>query len=428
MTEKTPDAVYRFRWLVLALVGFVVLCTYYAYSSLTPIADVMMRDLGITRAQYGLFYSYASIPNLVMVLLGGLLVDRIGVRKAGLLFSALSCIGVTLTAAGPTLGLMLAGRLVAGIGAESMIVAVNATLAKWFRGRELALALGLEIAMVRLGNLASLNLGVYAFERTGSWRAALWLAAVLVLSSFVVYVVFGRLDKATERHFEAGGLAPQADAFRIRDLVQFSPSFWYITLLCVTFYSVVYPFMAFSVVFFQKKYGMTAVQGSAYGSLIFLSTMVLTPLFGLMVDRIGKRATVLMLGSVALIPVFLTLGLTSLPPLVPMLVLGVSDSVVPAALWSAIPLVVNQTRLGTAYGVVTLVQNAGLTVVPWVAGKVADLSGGDYRNTMLLFSLMGLVAMVLTIALKASDRRDGRSVLELPTRLAQAALANMTKT
>jgi MFS family permease len=408
----------------LALVGFVILCTYYSYSSLVPIADVVMRDLAITRAQYGLFYSYYSVPNLIMVLLAGLLIDRVGVRKAGILFSALCCAGVILTAVGSTFGLMLWGRLIYGIGAEALIVTANAIIAKWFRGRELALAMGLEITMVRLGNLASLNLGIYAFERTGSWRSALWLAALLMLASFVVYAVFTRLDRATEPLFGSAGGGRRTASFRLRDVVQFCPSFWYIALLCVTFYSAVYPFMAFSVVFFQRKFGMTAAQGSAYGSLIFVSTMVLTPLFGLMVDRIGKRTTVLMLGSVALIPVYLLLGLTSIRPLVPMLILGVSDSVVPAALWSAIPLIVDETRLGTAYGVVTLIQNVGLTTVPWIAGKVADLSGGDYRNTMLVFSLLGLIGFVLTIALKVSDRKGGKSALTLPTRLAQARTAD----
>ncbi len=420
MQEETEETVLKLRWLVMVLMGFVIFGLYYAYDSVVPIADVIIKELNITRAQYGLLFSYYSLPNLIMVLLGGILLDKIGIRKAGTLFAAVSAAGVLITAIGSTFPLMLWGRLLYGIGAESLCITEIKVLSKWFRGKELAFAFGLNITLVRLGNFASLNLGVPIQTWSGSWRLALWAAFLVIFLSFVIFLIYSRLDKTTEKYFKSEEKGEEKEKFVFRDVFQFKPSYWFITFLCVTFYSAVLPFVAFSNIFLQKEFGFSAARAGFYASLIFVATMIFTPLFGILVDKIGKRATIMIVGSIMIVPVYLALGLTSFHPAVSMIGIGIAFSLVPSALWSSIPILVEQKRLGTAFGLITLIQNIGLTLFPWLAGKMTDLSGGDYTNTMILFASLGFVGLIFSLSLKFSERKGKETGIELPTKIAQA--------
>jgi MFS family permease len=415
--EDTRESILKLRWLVLFLMGLVIFGLYYAYDSVVPISDAIIQDMGITRAQYGLMFSYYSLPNFIMVLLGGILIDKIGVRKAGALFACLCVIGVLMTAMGSTFSLMLWGRLLYGLGAESLLVGEMKILSKWFKGKELAFAMGLNITLVRLGNFASLNLSAPLHSWSGSWRTALWAAFFLICMSLVIFLIYSRLDKSKEKYFTS--TSEEAEKFHFRDIFDFKPAFWFVAILCVTIYSAVLPFVAFSNIFLQKEFSMTAAQGGFYASLIFVTTMVCTPLFGLLIDKAGRRATIMLVGSLIIVPVFLSLGLSKLHPAFPIVGLGVAFSLVPAALWSSIPILVAENRLGTAFGITYLIQNVGLTVFPWLAGKITDMSGGDYTNTLILFASLGFVAFFFSVLLRLSDKK-GNTGLELPTKMAQA--------
>jgi MFS family permease len=421
MTGLTTEDVIRLRWLVLVLMGLTVFGVYFAYDSVVPIADFIIDDMGVTRAQYGLLFSYYSVPNLVMVLIGGILLDRFGIRSAGLSFVALAVVGVLMTAVGSvsSFPLMLWGRLLYGIGAESASIVMIKVLSKWFKGREFAFAMGLYIMIVRLGNFASLNLGAPLQQWSGSWRLALWLAVVIMVASFVAFLSYSRIDRAKQQFFVERGDVEQSERIVLRDIFAFRRSYWFINILCVTFYSGVIPFVAFSNIFLQSTYGMTATLAGFYGSLIFVSTMIATPLFGLFVDRYGKRATIMITGSFLIVPAYLLLGLTQLHPSLSIILIGIAFSLVPAALWASIPIIVEERRLGTAFGLITLVQNLGLTVVPWLAGRLTDLAGGDYTNAMLMFAGLGLVGLVFSVVLIVSERKGPPTGIELPTRLAQ---------
>jgi MFS family permease len=420
------DDVIRLRWLVLVLMGLTVFGVYYAYDSVVPIADNIIEGMGVSRAEYGLLFSYYSVPNLVMVLVGGILLDRFGIRRAGLAFALLAVLGVLLTAVGSlsTFQLMLAGRLLYGIGAESLSIVQIKVLSKWFKGKEFAFAMGLYIMIVRFGNFASLNLGAPLEEWSGSWRLALWVAFGAMAASLVTFFVYTRIDRAKQIFFDARGDVEQSERVVLREIFAFRRSYWFVTILCVTFYSAVLPFVAFSNIFLQSKYGFTATRAGFYGSLIFVSTMFATPLFGLFVDRFGRRATIMIIGSFIIVPVYLVLGLTTFPPGLPILGIGIAFSLVPAALWASVPILVEERRLGTAFGLITLVQNVGLTVVPWTAGKLTDLAGGDYTNAMLLFAGLGVAGFVFSLALILFERRGEPTGIELPTRLAQASMGD----
>lgn len=418
MKEETKERVLRLRWLILVILGLIIFGAYYAYDAVSPIADYIIKGMNISRAQYGLLFSYYSLPNFIMVLLGGILLDKIGIRKAGTLFAALCAIGVFMTAIGSTFQVMLWGRLIYGLGSESLIITQSKTISKWFRGKELALAFGLNLTVARLGTFAALNSSARIQAWSGSWRLALWVSAIIMFVSFALFFVYSGIDKSKEKYF-LSEKKEGAENFVFKDVYQFKPSFFYISLLCMTFYSAFFPFTAFSTVFLQTKFGYSAVKGGFFTSLIISGTMIFSPIFGFMVDKLGKRATIMIIGSLLIIPVHLSLGLTHFPPVAAMIVLGISFSLVPAAIWPAVPIMVEEKRLGTAFGLMTLIQNIGLTAFPWISGKITDLSGGDYTRTMVMFASLGLLALVFSLLLKFSDRKEG-SKLELPTMIAQA--------
>jgi MFS family permease len=218
----------------------------------------------------------------------------------------------------------------------------------------------------------------------------------------------------------AGGAAAPEEKFVLREAFSFSTSFWFISLLCVTFYSAVFPFQAYAPDILVQKFGYSVAAAGHYTSALIFGTMIFTPILGWFVDHRGKRATLMIVGSLLLVPCHLLLGYTYFPPVVPIFFVGVALSLVPAALWAAIPMMVPESRLGTAFGVVGWVQNLGLWLFPLVAGKIADahtvtVNGQavvDYTSTMLMFAALGLVGFVFSLLLKAADsrRREGPSI------------------
>ena len=418
MKIRAEGAVSKLRWLVLIIMGIVVFGAYYAFDALSPIASYMIDGLGITRAQYGLLFSYYSLPNFFMVLLGGILLDRIGIRKAGNLFTALCAIGVFLTAVGPTFGIMLAGRFIFGLGGESLLITKTKILSKWFKGKELALGFALALSLARLGTIAAHNSSARIQALTGSWRIPIWVSAIIMFLSFALFLVYVRIDKASEKSFTEEKTGQKSRGFTVKDIFRFRPSYWFISILSMTFYSAIFPFTAFSTVFLQTKFGFSAVKGGFYTSLIILGSMIFTPLFGFLVDKFGKRATMIIIGSILLVPAHAALGLTRVHPTFSMLLLGISFSLVPAALWPTIPLIVEEERLGTAFGLMTVLQNIGMAVIPWLAGKLTDISGGDYTNAMVMFACLGLLGLFFSILLKSAEKKEGLGI-ELPTEAAQ---------
>jgi len=419
MTEKTKETVLKLRWLILVLMGLVIFGSYYAYDAVSPVADYIMKGMGISSAQFGLLFSVYSLPNIIMVLLGGIFLDIIGIRKAGTIFAALCVIGVIITASGSTFLIVLLGRFIYGLGSESLIVTMDKILSKWFKGKELAFAFGLLITIARLGTIAAFNSAASIQKWSGSWRTAIWVSAVIMFVSFTLFLVYSRIAKSKEKYFKREEKEGEAEKFSFQDIYKFRPSYWLVCLLCMTFYSAIFPFTAFSTVLLQTKFGFSAVLGGRYTSMIFTASMVFTPLLGLLVDKIGKRGTMMIFGSLLLVPAHLILGLTYVHPVIPMIMIGISFSLVPAALWPVIPIMVEERRLGTAFGMMTCIQNIGLTIFPFLAGKIRDLSGGEFTNTMIMFACLGFVGLVFSLLLKSADKREEAGI-ELPTKIAQA--------
>jgi MFS family permease len=193
----------------------------------------------------------------------------------------------------------------------------------------------------------------------------------------------------------------------------------------MTFYSAIFPFTNHAPRFLQTKFGLSAAMGGQYTSYIMAASMIFTPLLGLLVDKIGHRGKIMIIGSLLLVPAHLLLGLTFLHPVFSFIILGISFSLVPAALWPAVPILVKEKFLGTAFGLIAWIQMIGLFVFPWLAGKIVDLSGDDYTNMELMFASLGFFGVLFSILLIRANKKQNLG-LELPTKEAQAKADALT--
>ena len=275
-----------------------------------------------------------------------------------------------------------------------------------------------------LGTFLALNIQAPAAESFGL-RGALWLATAIMGVGFSSYFVYLAMERVARGKIGApgvtatGGIA-QEEKFVLRDAFSFDASFWFISLLCVTFYSAVFPFQAYAPDILVQKFGYSVTTAGHITSALIFGTMIFTPILGWVVDRKGKRATMMIFGALLLVPCHVLIGYTHFTPIVPIFFVGVALSLVPAALWAAIPMMVPESRLGTAFGVVGYVQNLGLWLFPMLAGMIADahtttVNGQpvvDYTSTMLMFVGLGVAGFLFSLLLKAADarRKEGLSI------------------
>jgi MFS family permease len=426
-----------YRWVVLIFISLAMFGNYYIYDSISPVADLLKQQLGFSSVNIGTLNGIYSLPNIIMVLIGGIIIDRIGTKKATLLFTIIILIGGFITAMNGSLITMAIGRLIFGLGAESMIVAINTAIARWFKGRELAFAFGLNLAIGRAGSVMALNSPSWAIDFYNTWQGPLWIAAFTgALSLFSIIIYYG-LDAFAIRKYNLNEEGHQ-DKINLKEALSFSKSFWFITALCVTFYSAIFPFQTFAVNFFKEYHHESRAVGGFMSSMLAVTAMIMTPIFGLLSDKMGKRSMLMMLGSLLLIPVFLlltyapdiasSLGLaneyhmvikwfnidhvinTNL--LIPMMMMGISFSLIPAIMWPTVALIVEEKRLGTAYGLMNMVQNAGLLVFNILIGTVNDIYCASSCNTvgylpgMYIFTSLGFFGFFFALLLRINQRKN----------------------
>lgn len=408
LRNSRPEPPARQRWLVLVFVSLAMFGNYYVYDSISPLADLLKRQLGFSDAAIGTLNGIYSLPNVFMVLVGGLIIDRIGTRRATCLFTLLCVAGAGLTAARGEFLWMAAGRLLFGLGAESMIVAVTTALAKWFKGKELSFAFGLNLTIARLGSFAALNSPTWARAWYENWSGPLRLAFLLSLTSLVGALVYWLLEKQAEKKYRLGKEKVD-EPITWTEVFSFGRSYWFIVGLCATFYSAIFPFQTFAVKFFMEAHGVSREFGGFLSSLLTLFAMICTPLFGLLADRVGRRSLLMTLGSLLLTPVYLLMAYSQIPLLVPMSIMGIAFSLVPAVMWPSVAYVVGQERLGTAYGLMTMIQNIGLTLFNFLIGWANDLAGasaenpGGYALGMWLFSILGWLGFLFAWGLRKAE-------------------------
>jgi MFS family permease len=406
--KQKPNAPPLLRWTVLVFISLAMFGNYYVYDSISPLADVLKAQLHFSDSDIGLLNAIYSIPNILMVLIGGIIIDYIGTRKSTFLFALLCLIGAATTAASGTLWVMAAGRLVFGIGAESLIVSVTTAIAKWFRGKELSFAFGVNLTIARLGSFAALNSPSWGRQLFESWQRPLVVSTGFGAVCVVGAVLYWILEHRAAARYSLGEES-ETDRVVLRDIWRFGTSYWYIVALCVTFYSAIFPFQTFAVKFFMEAHGVSRELGGFLSSMLTAFAMICTPLFGLLVDRVGKRALFMMYGSMLLVPVYLIMAYTRITLYIPMALMGIAFSLIPAVMWPSVAYIVDQKRLGTAYGLMTLIQNIGLAGFNLLIGWANDVMAASSRNPagydlgMWIFSSLGFFGLLFAYLLHRSE-------------------------
>lgn len=408
--RSAPSAAARtvmFLATAVAMIG-----NYYIYDSIGPVAEQLSRLRGFSDAQIGTLNAIYSLPNIFIVLVGGVLIDRYSARAVTLATTGVCLVGALLTAVDAGFPVMAAGRLIFGMGAETMIVAITVALAQWFTGSWFAFFFAANVSAGRLGSyLADRSTSFAADLYAQGWQPPLWLAfgfAVIAMAGALAYFAIDRREAAR------GTLAAAAPSDRIEwsALLRFPGDYWLIVALCVAFYSVIFPFRStFAIKFFQDARGLSLEDAGTLNSYVFLAAVFATPAFGALVDKVGRHAELLIVGSLALPLSFVILGASAHGLWPSTVLLGLSFSLVPAVLWPAVARYVGPAHLGTAYGLMTMIQNVGLTAANVAAGFINDRSAASAANPagydamLWFFGVLSLAGFVLALLLKWRGRR-----------------------
>ncbi len=436
------------RWSALLIVSFTMMCGYFLTDIMAPLAGLLEGQLGWSRAEYGTFTSAYGWFNvfLLMLILGGIILDKLGVRITGVGAAAVMVIGSAIkywaissdVLRGQTLfGLdaqvfwASVGFAVFAVGVEVAGITVSKIIVKWFKGKELATAMGMQVAMARIGTALALGFSIPIAKATGVIDVSRPLLIALIglcigLIAFFMYVVMDRkLDTS-----EAAGAEEETnpeDEFKLSDIGKIlgNRGWWYIAILCVLFYSAVFPFLKYATDLMVNKFGVEEDLAGLIPMLLPFGNILLTPLFGGIYDKIGKGATIMIIGASLLIIVhalFSIPGLNSwIFAMVLVVFLGIAFSLVPSAMWPSVPKIVPEKRLGTAYSLIFWVQNWGLMGVPLLIGWVLEkycvtgqtvrngltVNTYDYTIPMLIFTSFGVLALVFAFLLKAEDKKKG---------------------
>src|SRR5579859_5719125 len=428
--NQRPEPPVSYRWAVLIIISVAMAGNYYIYDSINALERIFIDRLGFSATQFGWLNASYSVAAVATLLVGGIIIDRIGTKKSILAFAVICLLGAGITAAKGSAPLMIAGRTVLGLGAESMIVAVTNALAKWFKGKELSFAFGINLTIARLASVAADNSPTWAnraFFPQGpagepSWQGPLLIAVGAGVLAIVCSTVYWMLESRAEKQYELGK-AGETDRLEFKGIFRFEMSYWLVVGLCFTFYSAIFPFRTFAIDFFTNKIlgahgGLAASeavkvialkQAGSLNSLLPFTAMIATPLFGLLVDRVGKRAWFMMFGSLLLMPVYLMMAYSPISLYVPVAMMGIVFSLIPAVMWPSVAYIVDQSRLGTAYALMTLIQQIGFFLLNLLIGKANDYAHagldnpGGYALGMWIFSILGFVGMALAILLRIRE-------------------------
>jgi MFS family permease len=344
------------------------------------------------------------LPNIVLILVGGVLVDRFGAARMTLWTAAVCFVGAALTAFSPGFAGMAGGRLLFGIGAETLNIATLAAIAQYFVGGRIAFAMGLCLAIGRAGSFsADMSPTWFAHAYAMGWQPPLIIATLIAATSFAAAIGYWLTDR---RHGHAKVVASHtAQRFVLSDLLRFGTAYWLLLVLCVLWYAVIFAFRStFSIKYFQHAHGRDLATAGAMNSYVFLAAMFTTPAFGWLCDKIGRYAPMLAFGAL-LLPVSIAIMMwTHWSLWVGTALIGVSFSLVPAVMWPLTSKLVSSARFGTALGLMWVAQNAGIAGANLVAGWLNDTAGASAQNPagyqpMMLFfwaaSSLGFVFALL---------------------------------
>ena len=430
------------RWTALILVASMMFFAYMFVDVMSPLQSLVETQRGWNPEAFGYYAGAEYILNVFgFLIIAGMILDKMGIRFTGVLSASVMVIGASIklyaisdmfqgTAFDQWLGswwtvmpgsakLAALGFMIFGCGCEMAGITVSKTLAKWFEGKEMALAMGLEMALARVGVFAIFSISPVLATWMGSEPTVVTPVAfctVLLLIGLICYIVFTFMDKKLEQ--QQGAEETEAEEqFKISDIGKLftSKTFLIVSGLCVLYYSAIFPFQKFATGMLEANLNMPTEQAAGLFSWFPIGAMLLTPFLGAFLDKKGKGASMLILGSILMITchlVFALVPLTKPIAYAAIILLGISFSLVPAALWPSVPKLVEERYLGSAYSVIFWIQNIGLMAFPIIIGWSLDKTGG-YTVPMLIFSSLGVFALILGLWLKVEDKKKGYG-LELP--------------
>jgi MFS family permease len=388
---------------MLALAALGIFSSYYESDAIGPIADLLLRQRHLTQFQIGDLTAVISLPNIVLAVFNGLLIDRYGPARVSLWAAVIGFAGAVLTAVGMPYTLMWTGRLIFGISEGAIFIALLAGVARWFPRSGVALATAIFLSLARVGSYTLDKSATWA--RTlyeAGWQPPLWLGAGITGIGLLAVLAFRILDA---RWPPPPYARSESEQMNWKDVWGFDRSYWYILGLHCLYAAVFFPFrQTYAIEYLQHVKGLTLQEASNVNSGVFAAAVFATPMFGLLADRIGHRALLLTVGTLLLPITLAVLSLTDLTPWASTVLMGVSFSMVPAIIWPATTLIVEPRRLGTALGVITLLQNVALWGSNRIAGWLATQAGAGPDNpagydTMIWFfgavSLAALTSVVL---------------------------------
>lgn len=448
MLQESPTR----RWTVLFIAAFVMMMGYVFWDIVSPLSTTLKAPIGEggmgwTASEYGFYAGSYSIFNIFLLMLfwGGLILDKTGIRFTGLLATGMMLAGAAINyyavqyispegyadlsftlfglIPSPVKTQVLVASLgfgMFGVGCDITGITVSKIVTKWFTGHELASAMGIQVAMARMGTAGAISMSPVIANAYGL-SAPILAGAALLLMGFAMFIVYVFMDKRFDRQ---NRLTPtpnrqQSDEkFTFNDFLKVlrNPGFWLIAFLCVAFYSSLRPFLKFATDLLINKYGVDAVTAGWITSILPYGTIVLTPLFGMLYDRLGRGSLLMLIGCVMVTFCHICLALPILNNVwfasLMMVLYGVSFSLVPSAMWPSVPKIVPLKQLGTAYSMIYFVQNIGLMLTPIFVGNVigehTDSAGHvDFTMPMVIFALLGIAAVVIALLLMITDRRKG---------------------
>lgn len=406
ISKPKPSVFYR--WIVLIFVSLAMFGNYYIYDSIAPIADMLKSELGFSDMNIGSLNSIYSFAAVFILIISGPIIDRLGTKISIMLFATICSIAALVTATSSDLYVMLGSRFLLGIGSEPLIVAITTSLAKWFKGKELGFAFGINLTIARLGSFTADWSPTWGSQYYTSWNEPLYIAFLIGLTCIVGGLIYWLMETYAEKKYELES-AGETDKFVFKDLFKFNKSFWYIVILCMTFYSAVFPFRTFAIKFYQEAHGATRELAGQLNSALIFASMIATPLFGLLADKVGKRATMMMIGSVLILPVYLMMVYSGISLYVPIIILGIAFSLIPAIMWPSVAYLVKQNRLGTAYSIMTLIQQLGVFAFNYLLGWSNDISGASAENPMgyamgmWILSILGIIGFIFAYLLRKNE-------------------------
>lgn len=447
MQEKLNDKTWA-RWSALFIVAFTMMAAYYVNDVMAPLKSMLESQLHWTSGEFGFFTGAYSFLNvfLLMLIWGGLILDKFGIRFTGLLSTVLMVGGtiaeyIAITQYGGTTDTVMgykldvfmasAGYSVFGVGAEVAGITVTKIIAKWFKGKEMATAMGVQVALARIGSQAAYAVAIPVAK---SWAldTPLLIGAVVLVGGFLSFLVFTFMDRKLDSQVRISTESSDEEKFSFKDVASVigNPGFRLIALLCVLFYSCVFPFQKFATELMITKYGVNEDVAGIFAGLPALGALFLTPVFGGMIDKKGKAASIMMLGAAMLIFVHCIYSLPFIHAawvaIVLMIVLGIAFSLVPSAMWPSVAKIFPVKQLGTAYALIFFIQNIGLWGIPALIGNVLEnycivgkeAIGGkeniiyDYTLPMCIFTGIAVLSLLVAVLLKAADKKYGYKLEE----------------